>query len=306
MDHSISHLLWLYEQFRPSAMISLEDLSHRWENALFNDDHKPLPRSTFNKYRNDVENIFHVSIKCYKPTNEYYMEGKSSLNAEKAEMLNSLYVIDTIQNSNKLRDRIVLENIPKGTDYMTIVLDAIRNNLQLDVTYKCMYADNPVSGRLKTYCLKVFKQRWYIIGVASWDEDQLIQCYSLDRILDIKLSNEPFTLPEDFNSKDYFAHSYGVLVEPWDYDVEKIQVKVYDTSHKREYIRLLPLHSGQKEIETGPDYSIFEYEVYPSYDFLQELFSHKYELEVISPKWVRDEMRKAIDRMYELYHKDDK
>ncbi len=306
MNHSIDHILWLYEQFSQTTRISLDNLSQRWEKASFNDDHKPLPRSTFNKYRNDVENIFHVSIKCYKPTNEYYMEDEGYLDSERSFILDSLYIIDSIQNSNKLRSRIVLEDIPKGKNYLPIVLDAIRNNLQLEITYKSMHTDMPASGLLQPYCLKIFKQRWYVIGVASWDEDQLIQCYSLDRILDIKLSNEPFTLPEDFNSKDYFAHSYGVLVEPWDYDVEKIQVKVYDTNHKREYIRLLPLHSKQKEIETGPDYSIFEYEVYPSYDFLQELFSHKYELEVISPKWVRDEMRKAIDRMYELYHKDDK
>jgi predicted DNA-binding transcriptional regulator YafY len=93
-----------------------------------------------------------------------------------------------------------------------------------------------------------------------------------------------------------------VLLEPEDYDVEKIRIKVTDKNNKRKYLRTLPLHHSQREVEKHDDYSIFELTVYPSYDFIHEILSHGEELEVVEPAWVRNECKLYIEEMYKLYH----
>lgn len=39
----------------------------------------------------------------------------------------------------------------------------------------------------------------------------------------------------------------------------------------------------------------------PSYDFIQEILSHGEEIEVLSPDYVREQMKKRITEMYRLY-----
>ena len=70
---------------------------------------------------------------------------------------------------------------------------------------------------------------------------------------------------------------------------EIIELKVYGT--KREYIRSLPLHHSQEEIESGKDWAVFRYYVAPTYDFIQEILSHGYEVEIIAPAHLKEEIR---------------
>ena len=59
--------------------------------------------------------------------------------------------------------------------------------------------------------------------------------------------------------------TFGIIVEKEDYDVETIRLKVYDTNHRREYMRSLPLHWTQQETEQHGNYSIFEMRLAPTY-----------------------------------------
>ena len=82
---------------------------------------------------------------------------------------------------------------------------------------------------------------------------------------------------------------------------ETVLIKVY--KDKVKYIRALPIHHSQKEIETKADYSIFQYKIRPTYDFKQAVFSNMDEFEIISPLSFREEIKETIDRMAGLYKK---
>ncbi|GHV50046.1 hypothetical protein FACS1894181_10090 [Bacteroidia bacterium] len=66
-------------------------------------------------------------------------------------------------------------------------------------------------------------------------------------------------------------------------------------------IKALPLHHSQKEVENTSDYTIFSYRIKPSFDFRQELLSHGAEVEILSPKWFRDEIAEIISAQYDVY-----
>ena len=67
------------------------------------------------------------------------------------------------------------------------------------------------------------------------------------------------------------------------------------------YLRTLPLHSSQEEIERNDDYSIFRFHMVPSYEFLQELRKYGSDVEVISPESVRAEFREDTESLYRIY-----
>ncbi|MBQ5878904.1 MAG: WYL domain-containing protein, partial [Alistipes sp.] len=60
-------------------------------------------------------------------------------------------------------------------------------------------------------------------------------------------------------------------------------------------------HRSQEEVEREPDYSIFEYLLVPTFDFQQELRRYGADLEVLSPRWLREEVISEIHRQIANY-----
>ena len=64
---------------------------------------------------------------------------------------------------------------------------------------------------------------------------------------------------------------------------------------QRQFLRTLPLHASQKEVETTKDSSVFEFHLRPTLDFQQELLTHAVnaegDIEVLVPQWVREHMK---------------
>ena len=67
------------------------------------------------------------------------------------------------------------------------------------------------------------------------------------------------------------------------------------------YLRTLPLHASQQEIERNDDYSIFRFYMVPSYEFLQELRKYGSDVQVISPESVRSEFAADAESLQSIY-----
>ena len=76
-------------------------------------------------------------------------------------------------------------------------------------------------------------------------------------------------------------------------------IKVYGS--QVDYIRALPLHSSQTEIEQGDGWSIFSYWIRPSYNFYQALLWHREKVEVLEPDSAREEMKCIVKEMINRY-----
>ena len=66
------------------------------------------------------------------------------------------------------------------------------------------------------------------------------------------------------------------------------------------YLRDLPLHESQKEAEQTEEYSIFEFHLRPTFDFLIEILWNGEDVEIIEPLWLRNEMAGKINRMLKI------
>lgn len=145
-------------------------------------------------------------------------------------------------------------------------------------------------------CVKLFRQRWYMVG-RTWSTDKTI-IFCLDRFRDFRMSGHSFEYPKDFCSEEYFDGCYGIIAGDGT-ETQKVVLKV--NSSQANYIRDLRLHESQIEKERNDQYSIFELRVKPTFDFQQEILWNGEDMEVIEPMWLRKEIAGKVKRMWNKY-----
>lgn len=84
-----------------------------------------------------------------------------------------------------------------------------------------------------------------------------------------------------------------------DEEPETVEIKI--EAYQANFLRTLPLHSSQEEIERQEQFSIFRYNIVPTFEFIQELRKHGSFLEVLQPQWLRDEFRKDLEYQLSKY-----
>ena len=293
--------VWLVEQINTRKSISFEEINDRWCRSQLNPYEEELPLRTFHNHREAIQEMFDIEIKCDKSDGyKYYIVNTEDLEhgGVRSWLLNTFAINNLINESHKLKQRILFEEIPSGREYLTPIIEAMRDNLSIEIKYQSYWQDKPNTFEIEPYCVKVFKQRWYVIANSPYY--QSIRIYSLDRITGLRTTDALFEYPRSFNPQDFFIDNFGIIVDN-KCKTEKISIKA--NKDKRKYLRALPLHHSQEETETNTDYSVFQLMLQPTYDFIQELLSHGADIEVIEPKSLRDNMGDIVRNLYETYNK---
>lgn len=293
---------WIINKIR-GRKISFAEISDAWERDTDISRGLPLPKRTFDNWRYAIADLFCIDIKCDSKAGggyRYYIPDTSDLNNDELKkwMYNTFSVSGALIHNQSISDRILLEEVPKGEDLLPNILTAMKENRAIEVTHHSFHRIHACTLRIHPYCIKMFRQRWYLIAhIAPKGE---IHSFALDRIEKLKVLAEKFKLPEDWNSKEFFKNAFGIIVNP-DARIECVRLKV-DASQAN-YFRSLPLHASQVEEEKNSDFSIFKYKMWPgALDFMQELLKNGATVEVLEPSWLRKEIAEEIKMMYGLYH----
>lgn len=295
---SFKRYIWLLDTIQRFGRITLKDLKAKWEKSSVNDEGKPLAERTFANYRANIEQIFNIEIKCDRATNEYFIDNEYDLNGNSIRdwMLNSLSLRNLLNESVGLHDRILLEDVPSSHRFLTVIIDAMRDNRRMCISYKGYNMSDYQDMFIHPYCLRLFKRRWYIIAYSEYSKGNRL--FMLDRARSVEVMTDSFTMPEGFDAEEYFNDIYGVRQTDRS-EMTNVVLKV--NANRCDLLRNLPLHPSQKEIETTPEYSIFKVELKSNFDLKQELISYLDALEVLEPVSLRDELRMTIKSMYRKY-----
>ena len=299
----LNKYVWLVETLYRAKKITLKEINRRWLETDLSEGLE-IPRRTFHSWKNAVEEMFGLVILCDKSDGDrYYIENREVLEDDGLQrwLLNTMSASNTLLDNKSLSDRILLESIPSGQTFLEDVMKAMKQGKVLEITYKSYWREHESTFRVAPYCVKLFRQRWYLVG-NSVNEGK-IRIYSLDRFLEAKLTDEPFEYPKDFCPEVYFEGCFGIIREEC-CPLETVKLKV--SPNQANYLRSLPLHHTQKELERTTDYSIFSVEVRPSFDFRQELLWNGDAIQVLEPLWLRQEMAKTVQRMRDNYKTENK
>lgn len=284
--------LWLADFLYREKKATREQIEKAWEKSNISYG-KRLGRRTFQETRNKVKRLFDINIDYNAKTHEYYFEDPEIFqeNSIRNWLLKTLSVSNLLQRYRTMQERILLEEPAYGYFYLPDILEAMEISAKIELSYH-PFNDNKYTTLFSPYCLKVFKQRWYVLGFSS--RHQQIRTFSFDRIEDIALTEEAFSIPKDFNQHSYFNNCYGITYSPH-LELEIIVFKV--NSRQIPYFRTRPIHHSQTEIKEG----IFQIKAYLSYELIQELLSYGSNIEVFSPTSVRIKIKEEAMKMIEMY-----
>ena len=276
--------IWIINTLRAYKQLTLEELNQKWIGDRVADGN-PLTRPSFTRHRRAIVDMFGIVIECAPITYKYYIENPQELQNGSIEqwLFSTLTVHGVLEASGGVKDRVVLEDVPAGLQYLNTIITAIKTNRRLRMGYRKFGTD----GYVKTVCpyaLKLFHQRWYLLGM---NDEQQMRVYALDRMKGVTLTDETFVMPEDFSARAYFAEYFGVLTDGT--RMEHVVVRAYGKT--ADYLRTLPLHHSQHVVATTDDHTDFAFEIRPTEDFLSELLMYGNGIEIVEPVNVREKIR---------------
>lgn len=162
-----------------------------------------------------------------------------------------------------MKNRILFEPVLAGQQYISGIIETMREGKVLNISYQSFRMDGPRTHEVEPYCLKIYKQRWYLVGRRP-DRD-VKRIFALDRIKGIERTDRTFQLPDSFDAEKYFENTIGIVVED---NCQPQTIKIYAVNGQQNYIRSLPLHPTQQKYETGSNgvkFSIFAQPKSPSF-----------------------------------------
>ena len=288
--------VWLIDTIQRHGHITFSDISGLWQHSSLNDDSSPLPERTFFNHREAILDIFGIEIRFDKSLGYYLANDDLCADGIRNWLLTSLSVNNLINESADMRSRILFEHIPSGREYLGTIINAMKESMMLEMTYRKFSDTEPHTVEVAPYCLKVYKQRWYM--AARPDAADRPYIYALDRIECLQQTRRAFRLPAKFDAAEYFADWFGI-VRNGDEKSEQIVLKVWDK--QRHYFRTLPLHPSQRETETHDEWSLFTCRMVPTWDLEHELLQFNDNVEVLAPQSLREQMAEHIANMAALY-----
>jgi hypothetical protein len=287
--------IWLINVFRRHERMTLDELNERWVREEVAEGN-PLPRTTFNRHRDAILDMFGVIIDCEaKGGYQYFIANREVLDDDSLEgwMLSTMTVGGVLSDSVSLKERIILENVPAGEEFLQTIIRAIKSGKKILMTYQRFGAES-YEKVVAPYALKLFHQRWYMLSFTG----RHYATYSLDRMRAVSLTDEDFEMPEDFSPQNYFAEYFGVLTD--ETPMAHVVIRTYGKTPN--YFRTLPLHQSQREVASTDEYTDFAFDIRPTADFKGELLSHGEGLEVLEPLELRQQLQQQIETMLQRYN----
>lgn len=290
--------LYLIDLLSRRGPMSLTEINEHYAYSSIYDG-EIVPR-TFARYKEFIEQNFPCSIEYNAKTRKYYLKRDSQYGDAEglySYLLSAYHIEGMSELAIKHKDKVRLLHAPTGVENVQTVLEAIDKRKALLCDYYSFNKETKKEQRLIPYFLKTWEQRWYLVAEPD-NRHHGLSVFALERMNNIRLTEESVVPSNDVTVDEYFEGSFGVNHSD-NQKAERVVVKVYGT--QADYVRALPIHESQREVEAASDYAIFEYHVVPCYNFYQQLLWHRERLEVLEPTSMREEMKAVIKKMGELY-----
>ena len=272
--------VWLISTIRDYGPMTLNDINDLWIKDKVNEGNG-LDRSKFFRYRSEIEENFHIVID-FNMKEGYYIKNPEIFRKDCIEnwMLSTLVVNHAIGDCADIKDRIGVENIPSSERFLRDIIQAMRRNQVLHIAYQAYGRDRESHYTVQPYFLKLYHQRWYLIGPS---DTKPVITLALDRMKRVRNTGTEFLMDRTLTVTEYLKDCYGVMKDE-SLVAEDILIRAFGTEVN--YLRDLPLHGSQKEVMQGEGWADFRFRLRPSWDFIGKLMERANRLKVMEPESV--------------------
>ena len=292
--------IWLVNTIHRFGRLSLDEINRRWLETELSEG-IPIARSTFNRHRDAILDMFGIIIDCDKKDGfRYYIDNEAVLEEDSIQnwMLSTLSVNSILSESKAVQKRILLESIPSDGEDLHKFIEAMKRGVRVKVNYR-RYGGQGYGSPMKLdpFFVRLINKRWYALVKFPEPTGRLFTL-AFDRIISLDVTDETFDYPKDFDPATWFRDSYGIVRDP-EVPVETVVLRAF--GKEANYLRDLPLHHSQKEVVTTDAYSDFSLTLSPTADFFSPLLSRGAAIKVLEPQWLADEIKQLHQAAVELY-----
>ncbi len=297
----IRRYVWLLDTIYRAGErgITFDEINEKWQRYDLLSEGRAYPKRTFEQHKEEIQETFNVEICCDRKTNRYFISDRDELKNQSLIMrwlINTFNLNNIISQSKGLKDRIGLEDIPAGHDYLIDIIDLMNNNCTFDMEYQKFYADEKkIYRNMEPYGVQIFQRRWYVL--ARNPENDTLHTYSLDRIACLTKNSNTFKMPKHFSINEFFSDCYGIIKDT----TSKQHIVLKASTFQAKYLKTLPLHESQQIVSEDNAFTVFSYDLCPTFDFKQKILSYMREVEVLEPISFREEIMVEIERMIKVY-----
>lgn len=290
--------IWLIETIHRFGALTLSELGDLWLKSSISEG-VPMSRTSFNRHREEIEDIFGIKIVCSRSIgNKYSIENISAMDSNSVEswMANTISINNIIVENKSVSDRILLEAIPSEGGNLQIAIEAMRKGHILEFDYKKYYSTDAKHYTIEPYCVKLYHRRWYLLSRCPDIKD--FRLFAFDRMSNVNITSAKFRIDASFNAMEYFNECFGVALNT-SVPVQKVIVRAY--INERYYMRDLPLHPSQQLVGEGDGYCDYEITMRPTEDFLGYLLSRSNFVKIISPTSLANQLKEMAQSIVDRY-----
>src|SRR5690606_25459971 len=185
--------------------MSFEELANEMQlEEAISSEKLVTSQRTFQRDIEEIHSIYGIRIisdrSQYKYTIDDNVESRHSQRLrEHFDLLNAIRLAQTLPKNFIFEERKAL-----GTEHIAGLLHAVQNRFRVSFNYQKFYDGSESSREVKPLALKEALHRWYLIAE---DADGTVKNFGLDRISDLRLSDDKFLPPKNYDMEEEFRHS---------------------------------------------------------------------------------------------------
>lgn len=291
--------LYLIDLLSRKGPMSLKEINEHYRYSSIYDG-EIIPR-TFARYKRYIAEMFPCYIDYNNSTNEYSLKRYHEYGQDDSlynYLLSAYHIEGMTELAIKHRDKVKLMGAPTGVENVQLILEAIDQQKGITCDYYSFDKATKKPQQLIPYFLKTWEQRWYLAAEPD-NHHHGISVFALERMDNIRLTEQKMLPSNNVTADEYWQGSFGVNHS--DNQVPtRIILKVYGS--QANYVRALPIHESQRELESTDVYTLFEYHIVPCFNLYQQLLWHREKLVIVEPVHMRDEMIRIIKDISKNYH----
>ena len=265
--------------------------------AELHDYNLKISKRTFQRDLADILSLYQINIEYDFSKKKYFIQLNEDAHLSE-RILEAFDTLNALNSSVGFSQYLDLEQRKSiGNNNFHGLLHAIKNKLQLEISYQSYWDAKSSSKKVEPYLLKEFKNRWYLIAKDLAKGE--LRTYGLDRIIELSFSKKTFIYPKDFIPETHFKDSFGIIRKDSDKPVQNVLLS-FDP-HQGKYIKSLPLHPSQEIVKDNEDELLIKLKIYVTFDFIMELLSYGESVEILEPEFLRETVKNKLKEALSLY-----
>jgi len=284
--------------------LTLQDIDNEWRYCSLCDG-SSINQKLLSRDRERINELFGINIQPRRIESGvycYYVKNKDDIKDDALLQwhISMLSMVEVMAGYTSLRERIQLENYAPDPHLLPVILQAMKDDKQISITYKRFNGNGTKVHSVEPFFIKDYQHRLYLVArICNKKKDPCV--FSLDRILDIERLTDKFKMPKDLTVDKFFEDCYGVMRDE-DTKAELVTIRAFDD--EMYYVHTKPLHSSQRAIgflDLSFGFCDFQLYLKPTKDFIGFLLSRADRIEVLEPIWLRKKLQTSLNRSAKLY-----